>query len=142
MKEVNIIKTRKFLLLTLLILLLFPIDSKAVHSNLSYAERIDVVPLWDNVKRLNVNISNSSNIVNCLLNIRSKENQNIIGTMYLEKFENGRWISIRNWRISGIGNVSRRESSYVSKGYSYRVRVQGNVNGEYFSTYSNQVVVR
>ena len=76
MKEVNIIKTRKFLLLTLLILLLFPIDSKAVHSNLSYAERIDVVPLWDNVKRLNVNISNSSNIVNCLLNIRSKENQN------------------------------------------------------------------
>lgn len=88
MKEVNIIKTRKFLLLTLLILLLFPIDSKAVHSNLSYAERIGVVPLWDNVIRLNVNISNSSNIVNCLLNIRSKENQNIIGTMYLEKFDN------------------------------------------------------
>lgn len=99
-------KRKIYLVLSLVLLLtIFPMN------NIVLAKENIVFPLWEDNGNANVSIYNSNNILNIETTITAKSNYNISGTIYLEKYINGRWSQVNSWSISGTGAL------VVSKSY-------------------------
>lgn len=127
-------KRKIYLVLSLVLLLtIFPMNNIVLAK-----ENIDF-PLWEDNGNANVSIYNSNNILNIETTITAKSNYNISGTIYLEKYTNGRWSQVNSWSISGTGALVVSKSYRGTSGNTYRARVSVNVEGERINSKSSTV---
>lgn len=127
-------KRKIYLVLSLVLLLtIFPMN------NVVLAKENIVFPLWDNVKRLNISLTKNNNTLEIVSDISTSGFKEISGTIYLEKYINGRWSQVNSWSISGTGALVVSKSYRGTSGNTYRARVSVNVEGERINSTSSTV---
>lgn len=92
-------------------------------NNVVLAKENIVFPLWDNVKRLNISLTKNNNTLEIVSDISTSGFKEISGTIYLEKYTNGRWSQVNSWSISGTGALVVSKSYRGTSGNTYRARV-------------------
>lgn len=98
---------------------------------LPFAENQQVTPLWNDISDIFVYLSAEGSNLYPETYIEAKETSGkIAGTMYLEKYSSGKWVSVTSWNISGTGEIFLSKSYKGTSGFKYRTRVVVNVNGE------------
>jgi hypothetical protein len=108
-------------------------------TNLTYAAELQesgvdyqiVTPFWDEISSISPYISADGTTLYPEVYIKAKSSSDpISGTMYLEKYSSGKWISVTSWSISETGDAFLSKSYKGSSGYKYRTKVIVNVDGE------------
>lgn len=90
-----------------------------------------ISPLWINIDDISPSISANGTTLNPSVYIKAKSSSSSIsGTMYLERYDLGRWISVTSWNIKGTSNVFLSKSYIGTSGVKYRTRVVVTVDGE------------
>lgn len=103
----------------------------AMESQGAEVEHQIITPYWNEINNINVDISSNNTTLYPEVYIKAKKSTNSIsGTMYLEKYNSGKWTSVSSWNITGTGDVFLSKSYKGTSGYKYRTRVVVTVNGE------------
>ncbi len=97
-----------------------------------------ITPMWDNISGISLSISAEGTMlypeVYMLypeVYIKAKSPLgSISGTMYLERYSSGGWISVTSWSLKGTGSVFLSKSYRGTLGVKYRTRVVVTVDGE------------
>ena len=101
-----------------------------------------VAPRWDNTYNLICNTSASGRTLYSTLVVNSSNtNTSISGTMYLERYANGSWSSVKSWKVSGKGQVSTSQTYTGTSGYRYRTRVSIQIGSDSINRTSNEVTL-
>ena len=101
---------------------------KQAKTNIDYKV---INPLWDNISGISPSISAEGTTLYPEVYIKAKNSSSSIsGTMYLEKYSSGRWISVTSWSLKGTGNVFLSKNYRGASGVKYRTRVVVTVDGE------------
>ena len=129
------------LLMALSLALLFticPIDK--TNNSLAYSEENLISPLWDKSFNSSVYATSSGNNIILEANISSRNiSSSINGSLYLEKYTNGRWVTETSWVLSGRGSLISTKRHYGATGTRYRARLRVTVNGETSTAYSSSI---
>ena len=101
-----------------------------------------VEPFWDNISSISPYISASGTTLYPEVFIKAKNPSNpISGTMYLERYSSGGWISVTSWSINGTGSAFLSKSYRGTSGVKYRTRVVVTVDGETAVAISGSCVI-
>lgn len=84
-------------------------------------------------------LTNTSNKLEIESKISGQSLEKINGTVYLERYTYGGWVSLKSWSISGNGTAILTETYSSSSGGLYRARLSATVNGERISAVSDSV---
>lgn len=97
-------------------------------------ERIDyqeITPLWNSIADISPSISVEGTTLYPEVYIKAKSSSgSISGTMYLERYDLGRWISVTSWNFKGTSYVFLSKSYTGMSGVKYRTRAIVTVDGE------------
>ena len=86
---------------------------------------------WDSISDITISISADGRTLYPEVYVEAKSTNGLItGTMYLEKYSSGEWVSITSWDFEGTSSVFLSESYTGTSGSKYRTRVKVNVDGE------------
>ncbi|WP_313758353.1 cell agglutination protein Mam3 [Tissierella sp.] len=90
-----------------------------------------ITPMWDNISGISPSISAEGTTLYPEVYIKAKSSSgSISGTMYLERYDLGRWISVTSWSFKGTSYVFLSKSYTGMSGVKYRTRVVVSVDGE------------
>ena len=90
-----------------------------------------ISPLWNNIDYNSATISVKGTTLYSQVSVVAKNySASITGTMYLERYSFGSWITVASWGLRGTGNVFLSKSYRGSTGSQYRTRVLVTVSGE------------
>ncbi len=99
-----------------------------------------IQPYWSEALNVNATLSVSGNTLKSEAQITAITSSNkITGTMYLQKYSNGRWVNVTSWKISGTGEVDLKRSYKGTSGVTYRTKVVVKVGTENIIEYSNEM---
>lgn len=100
----------------------------------------DIGVLWDDGNTIHSDIFNNGNRISLSARILAKINSDSIsGTMYLERYSNGRWVTDAAWSFRGTGRANLSKSYTGSYGNTYRVIVNASIGGESISKTSSSI---
>jgi hypothetical protein len=90
-----------------------------------------ITPLWESISGISPSISAEGTTLYPEVFIEAKKSSgSISGTMYLEKYSSGRWISVTSWSLKGTGNAFLSKSYRGALSTKYRTKVVVTVDGE------------
>ncbi|TJX60782.1 cell agglutination protein Mam3 [Soehngenia saccharolytica] len=90
-----------------------------------------ITPLWESISGISLSISAEGTTLYPEVYIKAKSSSgSISGTMYLERYDLGRWISVTSWNFKGTSYVFLSKSYTGMSGVKYRTRVVVTVDGE------------
>ena len=91
----------------------------------------EITPFWNSIADISPSISAEGTTLYPEVYIKAKSSSgSISGTMYLERYDLGRWISVTSWNFKGAGNVFVSKTYRGTSGVKYRARVVVDVDGE------------
>lgn len=97
---------------------------------------ITLSPYWSNTSSIDILVEKTdSGLKACAIIIPKRVNEKVKGTLYLQKYKNGKWSTVKSWGFSGKGYTSVMKP-YSTKYGKYRSKVRVNVGGEYITMYS------
>lgn len=98
-------------------------------------------PRWGSIDLINTYIVKTDlGLDACLVILSNNDDEQISGTLYLQLYQFGFWITIKNWSFSGRSNIDICKSYYTNSG-KYRTKVLINIDGEQIKAYSNVVEI-
>ncbi len=130
-------KFKKNVLMMVLVLCMSSLSSVFAEELKRDGEKIgSFQPMWSNTVSVDTLIEETSSGLSAYAIIVPNNNEKVRGTLYLQKYRNGYWSTVKSWRFSG------RDYTEVSKSYStssgkYRTKVSVNVGGEHITMYSS-----
>ncbi len=130
-------KLKRIIVSLLLMVLVFG------NIGVSYATSLpnrEIGLLWEDAGNIYTNLKNYGNSIRVEASILAKSNSDFIsGTMYLERYSNGRWVSDKTWSFSGTGSKNLSKSYTGISGNTYRVRVNAKIGGQSISETSSSI---
>lgn len=91
----------------------------------------EITPLWNNIADISPYISSEGNTLYPEVYIKAKSTAgSISGTMYLERYDLGRWLGVTSWNFNGTSYVFLSKIYTGISGVKYRTRVVVTVDGE------------
>lgn len=129
-------KFKKFTLVLVLVLcvgFMFPvyandIGTYKVHQNIYQ-------PRWANTDSVDIMLEKTSSGIEASVIIIPDNNEKIKGRLYLQKYTNGSWRTVKSWRFSGRDYTEVCESYSTSSG-TYRAKVEVKVGSDNITMYS------
>lgn len=105
--------------------------AKELQNQTSVEASYRISPLWNSISDISPSISSSGTTLYPEVYIEAvKSTGSISGTMYLEKYSGGKWITVTSWSLKGTSNVSASKSYQGNSGTKYRTRIAVTVDGE------------
>ncbi len=130
-------KFKKIVLMMVLVLCMSSLSSVFAEELKSGGEKTDSYqPMWTNVGLLQTYVEETSSGLDAYAIIVPNNNQKVKGTLYLQKYRNGYWSTVKTWKFSGWGYTDVCRSYSASSG-KYRTKVSVKVGGEHITMYSN-----
>lgn len=130
-------KKLKFIALSLCIFTLFSSNVQAAQSH----KNIIVEPYYLNLKRADVQLSNSSNKLTFKSNVIAGKNCKLSISTYLQRYTNGNWVNIKSWYTSkdSVKKLTLSKSYAPTRNHKYRISATIKCNNEQIKKYSNVV---
>ncbi len=93
-------------------------------------------PMWTDTASIDTFIKETSSGVNAYVFIIPTNDKIVRGKLYLQKYINGYWATVKSWEFTDRGYTEVCKSHNASSG-KYRTKVIANIGGEYVKTYSS-----
>lgn len=110
-------RTRILIAVLVLSLTVGMVPATAVQTN----DESEIQPCYIDLYQVAANISISSGGKATCTGYADayKTTDEIRMTLYLQRYENGKWVTIKYWQASGYGNLVMSRDYYVVPGYKY-----------------------
>ncbi len=96
---------------------------------------------WSNVSSIHTFVvETGSNLNACATILPSDADSKVSGRLYLQKYKNGYWSTVKSWKFSDTG-FTNVDNYYNSSSGKYRTKLYVNVKGEKIIVYSSNTVV-
>lgn len=108
---------------------------------------VAISPFWENINSVDayLYISNGTAEADSYVSAANKSAK-ISGTVVLQKNQNGSWVNVKSWSMSGTGSAFVNDTYSVTKSVSYRIKttVKVTYNGvtENVTKYSSTVTAK
>lgn len=85
---------------------------------------VEIAPFWQNISSAFVGVSASGRTVMPSMIVWSANgNQQINGTLSVERLSGGSWVRVASWSVSGRGSIQLSRTFNGSAGGTYRARI-------------------
>ena len=101
-----------------------------------------VAPMWVNTSYVRTSISASGTTVNASVVARASNlNTYGSGTLYVDRYQNGGWVCVASWNVSGTGTINATRNYYGSRGQTYRCRANLQIGSDQITSYSSNLTI-
>ncbi len=130
-------KFKKIALILVMALCLTSTSSVFAANFIDYNESKSLiyVPMWNNTVSVKTLVEESDSEIKASAVVISRNNAEVSGTLYLQKYKRGRWKTVESWSVEGSGFTKISEYYSGSSG-KYRTKLSINVGGENITSYS------
>ncbi len=125
---------QKIVFMMVLVLCMSSLSLVSANEIKSSDEQGSYQPMWSNVDFIQTYVSYG---LNACATIISSDYESVKGRLYLQKYINGYWSTVKSWEFSGWDYTDVCKSYNASSG-KYRTKVYVNVGGEHITMYSNE----
>jgi len=130
------------LVILLVLTIMIGNHSNSMAYSCSEYRQSSILPAWTSTTDITAYLTSSANNLSPEINVTAKNpSYRISGTMYLERYSSGRWVSVSSWSFSGTGSIVQYKNYTGLPGNTYRTRVSANVNGERVSNTSRSITL-
>ena len=114
------------------------------HTNRLIMPGGDVVtPMWVSTNYVRTTASANGTTVNASVVARASNlNTYCSGTLYVDRYQNGSWVCVASWGVSGTGTINTTRRYSGNSGYTYRCRANLQIGSDQIASYSSNVTVR
>lgn len=121
----------KQLVVVLAVILCLSGNAYAMDISKLSIENNNISPRWSEISDISIYVSAEGRTVYPEIHVKSKKSSGrITGTMYLEKYSNGRWVKVTSWDFKGTSSVFLSKSYNGTYGNEYRARAVVSIDGE------------
>ncbi len=130
----------KLLMMLLLYVSVSMVCVPTVHAQETSYEESDIINPYTDTSWVSVSIKHSgTKITSTTLVSPYSKYTSVEGVMYVEKFSNGMWNTMKSWRIDKVGTVAMSGTYVGSAGSTYRTKIVINVGSDYIVKTSSSI---
>jgi len=106
-------------------------EHRVVESNnitINGANYVGIVPFWANTASASAGIAINQKTINAsAVIIAQSTSASIKGTLYLEKYSGGKWVTVTSWSYTGTGSAMVGKTYTGTSGVTYRTRTTATI---------------